>query len=37
MIDLLCRMPGNAFDILCMFHEDAHALKVSVWLGYDPR
>jgi hypothetical protein len=32
MIDLLCRMPCDAFDVLGMFHEDPHALKVGVRL-----
>ena len=34
MIDLLPRVPGNALDILSMFHEDPHALKVSVRLDW---
>jgi hypothetical protein len=33
MIDLLPRMPRDAFDVLGVFHEDAHALKVRVRLG----
>ena len=35
MIDLLCGMPCDAFDILGMFHEDPHALKVGVRLNWD--
>lgn len=33
-IDLLSRMPRHAFYILGMFHEYAHAFKVSVRLGW---
>ena len=31
-IDFFRWMPRNAFDILAVFHEDTHTLKVSVRL-----
>ena len=33
LIDFFRWMPCNVFDILGVFHEDTHALEVSVRLG----
>src|SRR5712671_4890377 len=37
MVDLLLRMPCDAFDVLGMFHEHPHTLKVSVRLDWSAR
>lgn len=30
---LICRMPRDAFDVLAMFHHDAHAFEIGIWLN----
>jgi hypothetical protein len=28
--DLFLWVPGHAFDILCMFHQDSHTFKIGI-------
>ena len=32
--NLLCRMPRDTFDVLAMFHHDAHAFEIRIWLDW---
>ena len=35
--NLFCRMPRDTFDVLAMFHHDAHAFEIRIWLDWGDR